>query len=292
MTIALLDPMLFLHTPHISLDELTELNHVMRTYKMEIPLAPFYWKKFQSECVRPLHARVDRDYLAALDQLRHHSKELHLPALPSKVSVWSFRNLFSKLEDTTWLDVMPRIAAQCSMTGKPTVVLSRLLNGRNVREHSSSDANCINEKTIWNLRVQLVPGQVARIPIVCTRRNISVPWSCRFDDKLPADTDGATFPFCPSPDWENNPSLTVCRTHQSRPAWVDSKGNHWAEPSTPDPQHWDVYLNSEMHELYGINQLNICKSQAPLPFGKAAGDIHHVPKDKKPRLRQTAGWSC
>jgi hypothetical protein len=291
MTIALLDPMLFLHTPHISLDELTELNHVMRTYKMEIPLAPFYWKKFLRECVRLLHARVDRDYLAALDQLRDHSKELHLPALPPKVSVWSFLDLFAEL-DQEWLDVMLKIAAQCSMTGRRTVVLSRLIDGRNVRSHSASDTNCINEKTIWNLRVQPLRGQIIRIPIACSRRNISIPWSCRFDDELPADIENADFPFCPHPDWETNPNLTVCRTFQSRPAWVDSKGNYWAEPSTPNPQHWDVYLNSEMHESYGINQLNICKSQVPLPFGKAAGDIHHVPPEKRPRLRRTAGWNC
>ena len=291
MTIALIDPAVFLYLPRVSVESLKELLQVMRKHQMEIPCSDFYWNKLERECIRPLHSQVDRDYLEALDKFRDYARQMHLPSLPSRVAVWSFRHLFSGLNQE-WLDVMQRIAAQCSMTGRQTFILSRLIDGRNVRMHSSSGANCIFEKTIWNLRVQPLGGQLTRIPIACSRRNISVPWSCRFDDDLPADIDGASFPFCPPPDWEINPSLTVCRTHQSRPAWVDSKQNHWAEPSTPNPQHWDVYLNNNMHQLYGINQLNICKSNGPLPTGKAAGDIHHVPPEKRPRLRRTTGWTC
>jgi len=291
VTIAIIDPIIFRHTPHISVESLKELLQVMRRHGMEIPLTNFYWERLEREFIRPLHSQVDKDYLEALDQLRHYARQIHLPSLPSRVTVWSFRDLFAQLSQE-WLDVMLKIAAQCSMTGRRTVVLSRLMDGRNVRRHSASDANCINEKTIWNLRVQPMRGQIIRIPIACSRRNISVPWSCRFDDELPADIEDADFPFCPHPDWETNPNLAVCRTFQSRPAWVDSKGNYWAEPSTPNPQHWDVFLNSEMHELYGINQLNICKSRGHLPTGKVAGDIHHVPPEKRPRLRRTTGWSC
>lgn len=145
------------------------------------------------------------------------------------------------------------------------------------------------EKSVWNLRVQVPGVELRRVPAVANRRNITVPWTTRFDEKLPAENEAA-FPFCPPSDWLKS-NVRAFETHQSRPAWLDAKGNHWACPATGWGYHWDVYLESRLADGYGLDQLNIVRWGAPSEEG-ATGSIHHVPKEKKQSLKKRTGWSC
>jgi hypothetical protein len=197
--------------------------------------------------------------------------------------------MFNQLGER-WRDVMQKLLAGCILTEEPTVLITRLVEGRNINVHRHGKV-ILEEKTCWNLRIQPTGHATVRIPCVHSSRNHEVSWTCRYDVRLPAIQDGASFPFCPLADWENS-SVTVIRVHQSRPAWVDSHGNCWARPSTGGGHHWDVYLEGRgMLEEYGIDQLNIVQWGAPATEG-APGGIHHVPKDKLGRLKTRVGWSC
>jgi hypothetical protein len=189
-----------------------------------------------------------------------------------------------------WVDLMAGILTRCVLTDEETILVTRLIFGRNAREHSGPGRCRLTEKTCWNLRLRLPGQEVRRIPAVCSRRNVSVPWTARFDDSLPAETDGASFPFCPPPDWLKS-SVRVFGTHEGRPAWSDTQGNYWACPAAGRGYHWDVYLGSGLADTYGLDQLNIVRWGAP-PEEGVVGALHHVPRDKRPRLRKTAGWVC
>ena len=172
---------------------------------------------------------------------------------------------------------MARLLTGCALTGQPTILITRLVSRRNDEEHSGPERCRLIEKTCWDLRVRTPGSGRRRIPLVRHRRNVLVPWTTRFDDRLPAEDDGARFPFCPPTDWHKS-SVRACETHESRPAWLDAKGNHWACPAT-GCYHWDVYLESELAARYGLVQLNVVRWRAP-PAEGAVGDLHHVPRER------------
>jgi hypothetical protein len=194
------------------------------------------------------------------------------------------------LLDERWVNIMARLVAGAVLSREETVLLTHLRQNRNLTVHQGPGKCTVAEKTCWDLRVQPAGGDMTRVPVACRERNLDVPWTCRLDDRLPADTDGARFPFCPPADWQKS-SVAVVTTHESRPTWRDHQGNHWARPATGEGHHWDVYLTRSLEEEYGLGQLNIVQWGAPSKEG-AAGALHHVPGDKKSRLEKDTGWSC
>jgi hypothetical protein len=108
---------------------------------------------------------------------------------------------------------------------------------------------------------------------------------------------------------EENPVVFLCHRIEGRNArdqssehvslvevlrWrlaVDAQGQGWARPSTGGGYHWDVYLTAQAEDRIGLAQINITQHGAPAGQGRP-GDLHHVPKDKRPRLRDQSGWRC
>lgn len=287
--LAVLDPVLFSTDDPARTSELSEIVQILRKFRARIPDAPFYWSKLQRELIQPLSRSSSREIQVALDAIRSFVSRVRFPEAPPHVAVWDFRKMFG-IPDPEWVGIMARLLTGCALTGEPTVVITRLIIGRNAEEHAGPNRCRLLEKTCWNLRVRTSARETSQIPLVCRRRNVSVRWTTRFDDRLPAEDDRALFPFCPPKDWVKS-STGVFDTHQGRPAWLDVKGNHWACPATGWGFHWDVYLEQGVSDRYGLSQLNIVRWGAP-PTEGATGDLHHVPRDKKSRLKSTAGWTC
>lgn len=285
--LAILDPVLFDPRQPLCPRALDELIRLLRREGARIPSAAWYWNVLQRELIRPLSRR--HEYRAGLDQLRGFADDVHFPSPPPRVSVWSFEAMFAPL-GPGWVDIMMRVVTGAVLSGEESVLLTHLREGRNLIIHPGPGRCTVREKACWDQRVRAGDRPQARVPLVCRRRNLRVPWTCRFDDRLPADADGAQFPFCPPPDWHKS-SVPVVHTHQSRPTWRDRHGNHWARPATGGGHHWDVYLTPARAQEYGLEQLNITRFGAPSAQG-AAGTLHHVPKDKQSRLKSTAGWRC
>jgi hypothetical protein len=283
--LAILDPVLFDPAAPLSTRSLDDLLRLLHRRHAHVPAVDWYWKELQRALIRPLHARPGYQ---ALDRLRDFARPVSLPPLPRRVSVWSFRQMFHPLG--AWVDVMARLVTGCALSREETVLVTHLRQGRNLTVCQGPGKCTLEEKTCWNLRVQPAGGALRRIPVVCRERNLEVPWTCRFDDRLPAGEDGADFPFCPPPDWHKE-DVTAASTHESRPTWRDQQGNHWARPATGDGHHWDVYLTQARSEEYGLGQLNITRWDAP-PKEGAPGSLHHVPKDKQGRLAKKTGWRC
>ncbi|MCP4659706.1 MAG: hypothetical protein GY856_30250 [bacterium] len=224
-----------------------------------------------------------------LDAIRSFAAKIRFPEAPPRVAVWDFRAWFTQA-GPEWVEVMARTLIGCVLTGEETILITQLLPGRNAKEHSGPGRCRLTEKTCWNLRVSVPDTDCRRIPAVCSRRNVSIPWTIRFDDTLPAESDGASFPFCPQRDWFKS-SVCAFETHQGRPAWLDAKGNHWACPGTGWGHHWDVYLDLHLRDRYGLGQLNIVRWGSS-PGAGVVGDLHHVPREKQPRLKIRTGWTC
>jgi hypothetical protein len=284
--LAILDPVLFDPAAPLSPVTLKDLLRLLSHKHAHIPGVDWYWKELQRQLIRPLHARPGYQ---DLDRLRDFARTVGFPPLPRRVSVWSFRQMFGALSES-WVETMARLVTGAVLSREPTVLVTHLRRGRNLTVHGGPGQCTLDEKTCWDLRVQPAGGELCRIPVVCRERNLDVPWTCRFDDRLPAREDAAAFPFCPPPDWRKA-SVTAATTHESRPTWRDHQGNHWARPATGEGHHWDVYLTQALEEEYGLGQLNITRWGAPEREG-APGSLHHVPKDKQARLHKKTGWSC
>lgn len=286
--LAILDPVLFDPDAPVQPRSLDELALVLQKSRARIPDAAWYWDPLQRTLIRPLSRRPE--YSQGLDRLREFVRHVPLPPLPPRVKVWSMRQMFDVLGEA-WVTIMSRVISRAILTGEPTVLLTHLRERRNIVTRQGPGKSRLREKVCWNLRVQPRGESLQRVPAVCNRRNLRVPWTCRLDERLPsADVDRASFPFCPLDDWQKS-SVDVVFTHESRPTWRDQKGNHWARPATGGGHHWDVYLEQSLVEEYGLGQLNIVQWGAPTGEG-ATGSIHHVPGGKKSRLRKETGWSC
>jgi hypothetical protein len=149
--------------------------------------------------------------------------------------------------------------------------------------------------TRWVVQVHVKGAEPTAIPCVHCRRNLreGLRWTTRFDPRLPAEADGAKYPFCPPRNWWRR-DVAVVQTQESRPVWVDQKNYGWARPNISGGQghHWDVYItDTNVAERIGLAQLNIVEFGAPVGEGEP-GSIHHLPKQKRARLRDDGGWSC
>ena len=297
----ILDPALFLtRVPgQLSADEDVEIRQliddavrVCRQHGYEVVAAGAYWKKLQQDLVRPLERAGSPQLRAGLDTLRSLAKPRNLPVPPagSRKKVWGVKQLFGWPRlGQDWLELMETVLVGCALLGESFMLLARQFEGRNQQTHASGRCELV-EKTRWRLYIQVTGQPPLTLPCIRNLRNLSIDWTQRFDERLPAQSDGARFPFCPPEHWWRR-HVVSCRTVQSKPAWVDARGNGWARPATGGGRHWDVYIEDpNVAETIGLDQLNIVQWEAR-PEGKV-GHIHHVPTEKKSRLADTAGWSC
>ena len=306
--IAILDPALFLtRDPDSSLpldgeEEsalaalVDDVARICRDHRARIPAVGWYWNELQRELILPLQrrARAGSRLRQGLDRLRGHAGSVALLERPEQgeTKLWGVKPLFrwDRLPPQ-WLKIMEQLLIGCAPHGKETVLITRLFEGRNLEIHAERRCT-LREKTRWRLYVHVPEHPPCHIPCVRSLRNLAVPWTTRFDERLP---DTGRFPFCPPPRWWRRDTQAF-RAFESRPAWLDRFGSGWAQPATGGDNHWDVFIE-EPRLLQRIwhkgkeGPINVVTWGTP-EEGKTPGDIHHVPKDKRPHFRPDAGWTC
>lgn len=297
--IVILDPALLLwsgDTGGLCEDEealasaIDEIVRVCRGTNALIPNVDWYWRPFQTELVRPLHriARSPR-LKQGLDALGRHATALSLPTLPTtgKIRTWGLRPLFawSRLPEG-WSEIMRRLLVGCVLLDEQVIFATRLFEGRNMVRHATGRTTLI-EKTRWRI-IMHVPGCPPRaVPCVRSRRNLDVPWTTRFDERLP---EGGHYPFCPPARWWRR-DVVAHRTHTSKPCWMDRSSNGWAQPGAGGNLHWDVFLRAPaLIERVGLSTINVA-AWGTTKKGKTPGEIDHVPEDKESWFRER-GWTC
>jgi hypothetical protein len=172
--LAILDPVIFDHKDPVPANVLEAFVRLVRETRAVVPDAAFYWRPMAQQYLSPLsRATTDRDYRGHLDALRRAAGPITLVDPPPKVTVWDFRTMFEGL-GAFWLDIMQRIVTGCILTGRPTLLLTCLRQGRNARVHRHGHVRCI-EKTCWNVRVRPQDGPMVRVPCICSLRNHRVP---------------------------------------------------------------------------------------------------------------------
>lgn len=309
--IAVLDPALFLvsnpgHPP--APEELAELEKslrgvasIIRLTRARLVADDWYWGPLTREFVGPLSRSVSRPGSApsrlstALATLLAYPRVTGLPDPPArgKTKLWGVKPLFGwERLPSHWLGVMERVLIGCAQKGEDTLLITRSFVGRNEKRHE--DRKCIlREKDPWRCYAHVPGAAPMHVPCVRSARNLDVPWTARFDERLP---ESGTFPFCPPARWWRRKSqekeIHACRTVRSKPAWLDRFGNGWTQPTTGGEYHWDVFLEDPSLEAQvGLNAINVVAWGTTEP-GKTPGELHHVPEDKKGRLKPGAGWRC
>jgi hypothetical protein len=299
--LAVLDPWL-LHVDEakgikpLPYEALADLVYMLSRRQAVIPAEPRYWRPFVGEIVQRFAGRVARDhrYKQLLDRLLDRAVPVPLAPCAGPLKLAGFDRMFDDL-GAEWGQRMRLIVSRAALTND-TILLTRLLPGRNAREVYHDRRVALVERLCWELRVET--GEQARtIPCVASSRNERIRWTCRYSDELPAHEDGALFPFCPPDDW-SLAEREAFRTHQSRPTWADRLGHFWAEPAaqqaTGKAYHWDVYLKDQTAAAYGLGQLNIARWRPTFERDgqEPPGALHHTPDKKLSRLKKTTGWSC
>lgn len=299
--IGILDPALLLPRPGDEASLETELDHIAQlchTRRIELPQLDEYWPDLWRQLGQDLERSVSSHRARqALRELRKRGRPPHgVPPLgPAAGRVYGLRTMFDlDALGPGWLGRMTKALARASFTGAPTVLLTRRMQGRNLRSHAAANSQ-LDEVTRWFLYLHLSGSAPRSIHCVHHPRNLSpdLRWTTRFDWRLPAAEDGARYPFCPPPAWwkQCTPAVTTMR---SKPVFLDAKGNGWARPNIErgSGHHWDVYIaDVELARRIGLDQLNIVEVGAP-PSEGSPGSIHHVPGKKEGRRREHSGWSC
>ncbi len=288
--IAILDPALFAVRGDVRVGELDAINLMCRRDGLRIPRLSEYWDPLWTEFGRPFEQSLPAQAKHALQQLRANgSDDGDIPAFDD-AKVWrrGFSQMFGSLH-SDWMKRMALAIARAASTEQPVVLLTRKVVGRNTQLRVAGGTT-LEEITRWVVYVQPKRVGPKSVPCVHHPRNLIHRWTTRLDWRLPAREDSARYPFCPPLQWSIH-TTQVCRTVESKPAWVDCQGNGWARPNIAGGvgNHWDVFIRvPTLEQRIGLSQINVVEFGSP--EGRV-GDIHHVPADKKPYLKDV-GWSC
>lgn len=301
--IVVLDPAYFSRRGHDREDEQALRGEIramitfMKVCKARLIAVDDYWRPLWSELIQPLTRRCPR---LSLDLAELRKRAISSPLDPSVAvadgRVWGFVPMFDRPDldlSNVWADRMATsiIRLHLSHPSEPIVLFTRPVEGRNLRRHRAGNST-IDEPTRWRLYIQPRTARPVAVPCVVDRRQIDVPWTARFDRRLPGTADGARYPFCPPAAWWKRSTQAV-RTHTGKPAFIDACGCGWARPNIPGGAgyHWDVYLSDRSRaDAIGLDQINVVAHGGPATEG-TAGDLHHVPADKR-HLVNDCGWQC
>jgi hypothetical protein len=301
--IGVLDPALLVpRAPgHEMLDiELTDVVQLCHSSGIKLPTLEEYWSDLWLEFGEPLRRSTSnpltRRALNELQKLGRPPKGIPpCPITPDRNRVYGLLQMFDIPElGAGWVDKMTHALARASASGSPAVLITRRMEGRNLRVHQAENSR-LEEVTRWVLYLHMSGSPPRSVYCFHHPRNTSTAlrWTTRYDWRLPAVNDGARYPFCPPAKWWKG-SVDAVGTMNSKPVFLDTQGNGWARPNINDGRgyHWDVYLNDpNLSERIGLSQLNIVGFGGP-QAEKAPGSIHHISPKKKGRLRDDSGWSC
>lgn len=254
---------------------------------------PYLWREYGRALERSLSSPRAKRALAELRR-RGGSTEGLPPLQPVSGRVYGLQQMFGLAAlGPQWLERMTNALARATASGRPTVLITRRLSGRNVQPREAGESR-LEEVTRWVLYLHMSGSAPSSVPCVHHPRNLSAAlgFTTRYDWRLPSTADDARYPFCPPTRWWRR-SVEAVTTVSSKPAFRDSKGNGWARPSIEGGagHHWDVYIEDRrMVDELGLSQLNIVEVGAPAKEG-TPGSIHHLPKKKRGHLHDV-GWSC
>jgi hypothetical protein len=243
--------------------------------------------------VRPIEEAAGRPLKQALARLReHHRRGRTLPEVAPQGNMWGI-SMMAEWPDfgRSWREALELVVSATvhAGAGEGAVFLCHRILGRNAMDRSSATI----ELTVvmrWRLTAALRGAPTTVIPCVGSERHIDVAWTRRMDDRLPDAHGTGLHPYCPPAGWRNA-QTRVWGTQQSRPCWLDARGQGWARPAIADGYHWDVYVTSEAEARIGLGQINVTRFGAPAGQGHP-GDLHHIPTAKRGRLRDKSGWDC
>jgi hypothetical protein len=235
------------------------------------------WRKFQKDAVGPVVASVvDPQVRTPLQMLRNSVRMMGYPN--DAVAAWGFAPLLADVMGAGqfWADAYAALAAELIRSGEEVRIFTALIPGKNLEVHSSANTHLF-EKTRWRLYVRCkgLPG-TGHVPCITSLRNVQVPWTTRFDERLPDSRPAGGYEFRVPANWHLR-SLQSFRTHLGKPCWKDGSGIFWADPNTPgDAYHWDVYFEDVATSPIGISPVNIVRWGVPAAEG-VPGSVHHIP---------------
>ena len=183
-----------------------------------------------------------------------------------------------------WANSLADSAVSLLARREPVAIFTGLEPGRNCIVHRN-DHSTVVEKTRWALYfVSVGLNGATGVSCVSSLRNLSVPWTTRFDDALPDTASAGGFRFSPPTNWVRRAAISV-RAMNGKMAWIDFGGNGWVPPNTPGAAyHWDVHFLNPADSPNGLNPCNIVKWGGPADEG-VPGGVHHVPAGKRARAR-------
>lgn len=281
---AILDPYIFwlpaVPTEKSIKDLLASIDFVISAVRqgLTVSVTKSVWLRINQEFIRFAATQMASHHLTTRVQILTRSLTF-TEAPPVQGETWGIKSLyaFADFPDPTfWLSELAKVAVYWIAEEEEFIFLTRLLVGRNVREHRT--ANCVIwEKTHWQIFVKSSAKNAASVGIPCitSLRNLSVQWTQRYDDRLPDTAPGGGLAFVPVPDWKKA-SVSVVRTIQSKPTWEDFEKNGWSDTNTPGTaHHWDVFLHpAPLIQKFGGVHVNI-KSWGSDDRGRVPGEVHH-----------------
>lgn len=221
---------------------------------------------------------------AAITMLRRRFQSVKSPA--GQVTTWGFLPLLvnAGTQAAYWSDGLALTAVPLLRNAERVMLFTGLDENRNLRTRSSGHCE-VREKTRWAVYVGAtgLPGATL-ISCVCNLRNVTIPWTTRYDEKLPDTAPTHGHAFLPVHNWIRRKVSVTC-THAGKPSWIDSGQNKWIPPNTPGhAYHWDVHFANPADSPNGLNPCNIVASECPANEGTPGG-VHHVPTAKAARAR-------
>lgn len=262
---------------------LKKLLSICQNSQLNIAIEQNAWRYLEKNRIKPIvDLANDHELNVALSVLRQRYLS-QIPAIDiTGCRTWGIKPLFNGLlnsEDLLLANSVTASILYITTTGAEPYFFIHDEFGRNIVRHSTA-YSAINEIIRWRIYLT-APNLPGPQYATCIRhqRNLAIPWTTRYDVTLP---DAGSYFFVPPNDWHKR-SRHAVRTIRSKPAFIDSLGNGWANPNTPGvPEHWDLFIeDANMASNIGLNQLNICKYLSPI---KPGGEIHHVPGKKASRL--------
>lgn len=194
-----------------------------------------YWEQLWEELILPLQKHLKNPRLRqAIGQLRKLQYKVPISSsAPESVRFWGFKTMFGPTHGLSdeWVERMATAAAVLAERGEPILLLTRLVQGRNMQRHVAKGQVELDEVLRWRISVRS-PKASASIHIPCVRSEMQIhrPWSARYDGRLPVLADGSRYPFCIPTHWSRRSTVGV-RTVESAPAWVDAAGRAWTRPN-------------------------------------------------------------
>ncbi|MBI5497139.1 MAG: hypothetical protein HY904_19145 [Deltaproteobacteria bacterium] len=296
--IALIDPAFFAARTD-GPDRATAVQHdvglileFLKETQAQLVAVEDYWRPLWMELIRPIEHRYP-EVRPWLTELRKRALQRHITPLTDVTRVWGFRLMFdcaALFSTSAWVDRMSRSVLRLASLNEPIVLIARPVVGRNIRRHQTGNI-VIDEVTRWRLYVQ--PGTSRHVPVPCVARprHVQLPWTARFDWRLPACEDAARYPFCPPPEWWKGATAAV-QTRSGKPSFVDGLDNAWTRPNIPGGAgyHWDVFISKmQLLERIGDKHINVVAFGGP-PDEGTPGSIHHRGQDQAKLNDQ--GWTC